>query len=202
MSAAGITMGSAIGTRFGMIVAPSMLRALAVAASLAALPAWAAPPGPSAPALGRVAELSAQRLLLADQVAASKRASGKPVEDAQRESEQLAKVREQATARSLPPERAAAFFQAQMEANKLVQYRLLAEPARAGAAVDLGPVRARLDAINAELLDALPEALDEARARDCGRRAFEAQKRAARRHRLDELHRTALARAFGDLCRA
>lgn len=134
-------------------------------------------------------------------MAASKRASGKPVEDAKREGEQLAKVREQAAARALPPERAAAFFQAQMEANKLVQYRLLAQPARAGEPVDLAPVRERLDAINAQLLDALPGALSEARDQGCERRAFDAQRSAARRHRLDELHRTALARAFGDLCR-
>lgn len=173
------------------------VRAFAIAACLTVLPALAAPP----PTLDRVAELSAQRLLLADQVAASKRASGKPVEDAQREREQLAKVREQATARSLPAERTATFFQAQMEANKLVQYRLLAEPARTSEPVDLGPVRERLDAINVELLDALPAALAEAHGENCERHAFAAQKRAARQYRLDELHRTALARAFGDLCR-
>ncbi|QQQ03423.1 gamma subclass chorismate mutase AroQ [Lysobacter enzymogenes] len=175
--------------------------ALAAAALLVALPAAAQSPTPTSSGFERVAELSAQRLLLADAVAASKRASGKPVEDAQREGEQLARVREQATARALPAEPAAAFFRAQMEANKLVQYRLLAEPGRAGAAVDLAPVRAKLDAINAQLLDALPAALSQARGDDCARRASEARKRAARRHRLDELHRTALARAFGDLCR-
>jgi len=178
----------------------SLATALAAAAALlVALPAAAQSPTPSG--LERVAELSAQRLLLADAVAASKRASGKPVEDAQREGEQLARVREQATARALPAEPTAAFFRAQMEANKLVQYRLLAEPGRAGAAVDLAPVRAKLDAINAQLLDALPAALGQARGHDCARRASDARKRAARRHRLDELHRTALARAFGDLCR-
>ena len=175
--------------------------ALALSPGLFAAAAPAAPQSVPSPGFGRVAELSAQRLLLADQVAASKRATGKPVEDAQREREQLAKVREQAAARSLPPERAATFFQAQMEANKLVQYRLLAEPARAGKPVDLAPVREKLDAINAELLDALPGALTEARGEHCERRAFDAQKRAARRYRLDGLHRTALARAFGDLCR-
>ncbi|QWP75029.1 gamma subclass chorismate mutase AroQ [Lysobacter sp. K5869] len=174
---------------------------LIVAACLIAAPALASPPPAPAPGIGRIADLSAQRLLLADRVAASKRASGKPVEDVQRESEQLAKVREQAASRALPPERAATFFQAQMEANKLVQYRLLAEPARAGQPVDLGPVRDKLDAINKELLDALPAALTEASGERCEQRAFDAQKRAAKRYRLDELHRTALARAFGDLCR-
>lgn len=177
------------------------ISALALVAALFASAAAAAPQSDPSPGFGRVAELSAQRLLLADRVAASKRATGKPVEDAQREREQLVKVREQAAARSLSPERAATFFQAQMEANKLVQYRLLAQPARTAKPVDLAPVRERLDAINAELLDALPAALREARGERCERRAFDAQKRAARRYGLDELHRTALARAFGDLCR-
>jgi len=182
-----------------MSIDRGIVRALASAACAVALAAQASPP----PASGfdRVAELSAQRLLLADQVAASKRFSGKPVEDAERENAQLAKAREQAAARALPAEPAAAFFRAQIEANKLIQYRLLAQPARAGKAVDLGPVRERLDAINAQLFDALPGALGEAREPDCERRAFDAQRSAARRHRLDELHRTALARAFGDLCR-
>lgn len=184
--------------RRGLVFARLVFAACAVAA---AIPAPASPPQQRADGFGRVAELSAQRLLLADEVAASKRASGKPVEDARREGETLLKVREQAAARALPVERMAAFFQAQMEANKLIQYRLLAQPARAGEPVDLGPVRERLDAINAQLLDALPAALGEAQAQGCERRAFEAQRSAAKRHRLDELHRTALTRAFGDLCR-
>lgn len=175
----------------------SALAALALLAAV--LPAAAQ--SQAAPGFDPIADLSAQRLLLADEVAASKRASGKPVEDAQREGEQLARVREQAAARALPPEPSAAFFRAQMEANKLVQYRLLAEPARAGPAVDLAPVRTKLDAINAQLLDALPAALAQARGQDCEGRAYAARKRAAKRYRLDELHRTALARAFGDLCR-
>ncbi|MFK3649677.1 gamma subclass chorismate mutase AroQ [Lysobacter enzymogenes] len=200
----GVLRGAVSGLRdqeaYLVSIGRGISRALAVTACAFALAAQASPPAPAA-GFGRIAELSAQRLLLADQVAASKRASGKPVEDVGREGEQLVKVREQAAARSLPPERAAAFFQAQMEANKLVQYRLLAEPARAGKPVDLAPVRERLDAINAQLLDALPGALDEARGEGCERRAFDAQRSAARQHRLDELHRTALARAFGDLCR-
>ncbi|MGO0999420.1 gamma subclass chorismate mutase AroQ [Lysobacter sp. CA196] len=157
---------------------------------------------PVAPALTRLAELSAQRLLLADTVAASKRHSGKPVEDAARESEQLERLGAQAAAHGLTQAQATAFFKAQMEANKLVQYRLLAEPAhRPSAAVDLGPVRERLDRLNVELLDALAPAMQEAQSEACVLRSDRAQRLAARHHRLDDLHRTALVRAFGDLCR-
>ncbi|MGH8080540.1 MAG: gamma subclass chorismate mutase AroQ [Lysobacter sp.] len=176
---------------------------MAVAAAFA--PGIAAADEASAPpAMTRLAELSAQRVLLADTVAASKRQSGRPVEDAQRERSQLEQLGVQATARGVPGEQAAAFFRAQIEANKLVQYRLLAEPShtrKPAAAVDLGPVRQRLDGINTELLEALAPALAEAHGETCAQRAHEAQRIAARKHRLDDLHRIALARAFGDLCR-
>lgn len=203
MSAAGA--GAALMRMRATMFRRASAKAVVALAVLAALPAAARSPAPSG--FERLAELSAQRLLLADAVAASKRASGMPVEDARREGEQLARVREQADALALPPEPTAAFFRAQMEANKLVQYRLLARPApagkpRAGAPADLDAVRRRLDAINAGLLEALPGAFAEAGGERCERRAFDAQRRAARRYRLDELHRTALARAFGDLCRA
>lgn len=176
----------------------------AIALALAACSGAVAAKQPTLPALTRLAELSAQRLLLADTVAASKRQSGKPVEDAARESEQLERLGAQAAAHGLTQAQATAFFKAQMEANKLIQYRLLAEPRfvhRASAAVDLGPVRERLDRINVELLDTLAPAVREAQGEGCVVRADRAQRLAARRHRLDALHRTALVRAFGDLCR-
>lgn len=180
-------------------IAPVLILALAAGsgAAVAKEPAW--------PALTRLAELSAQRLLLADTVAASKRHSGKPVEDAAREHAQLEHLAAEATAHGLTQGQATAFFQAQMEANKLVQYRLLTEPGfvhRASGAVDLGPVRERLDRLNLELLGALAPAVREAQGEGCVVRTDRAQRLAARRHRLDALHRTALVRAFGDLCRA
>lgn len=164
---------------------------------------------PSNSGLDRLADLSAERVVLADRVAASKRQSGKPVEDAAREADQLQRLGEQAAAHGVPREQVTAFFKAQIEANKLVQYRLLSAPPRGagrGAAnnapIDLGPVRERLDVINAGLLDALAPALQETRGETCTTRTHDAQARAARRHRLDDLHRIALSRAFGDFCRA
>ncbi|MBX9402947.1 gamma subclass chorismate mutase AroQ [Lysobacter sp. BMK333-48F3] len=166
----------------------------------AGFPASARPPGSTA--LERLAELSAQRLQLADRVAASKRRSGKPVEDAARESDQLQRLGEAAVARGLPREAATGFFRAQFEANKLIQYRLLGEPPRRDeAAADLDAIRAQLNRLNEQLLDALGPGLGEATGADCTARSRQARERAARRQRLDELHRIALSRAFGDLCR-
>lgn len=179
---------------------PALIIATTFAMGLAAMRGEAAE---SPAALTRLAELSAQRVLLADTVAASKRQSGKPVEDAAREQSQLELLGTQAVAHGLAREQATAFFKAQIEANKLVQYRLLAEPSHsraADAAIDLAPVRQRLDGINAELLDALAPALSEAKGGECVSRVQRAQRKAARQHRLDDLHRIALTRAFGDLC--
>jgi chorismate mutase len=169
----------------------------------ACLPAGAAQP-PASPGLDELAELSARRAALADVVAASKRASGKPVEDAARESEQLASLSLQARALGVDPAAGRDFFRAQIEANKLVQYRLLAtaaDPGATGPAPDLAEVRSQLDEINRALLHALPRAIAAAQRPGCRADVAAAIDRVGTRRRLDELHRTALARAFGDLCR-
>ena len=157
---------------------------------------------PPAAALDRLVELSAQRLQLADAVAASKRRSGRPVEDAAREGEQLQRLGDAAAARGLPREAATAFFRAQFEANKLIQYRLLGEPPRRGEqAADLDAIRVQLDRLNGELLDRLGQGWQDAARADCAAQSRQARERAARKRRLDGLHRIALSRALGDLCR-
>jgi chorismate mutase len=167
------------------------------------LSAGAAPPS-STPALDDLAELSARRASLADAVAASKRASGKPVEDAARESEQLASLSVQARALGVDPAVGRDFFRAQIEANKLVQYRLLADAAGAdgaGTAPDLSGIRAELDGINRDMLRLLPRALSAAHGSRCRTDVAAAIGRVGAHRHLDDLHRTALARAFGDFCR-
>lgn len=167
----------------------------------ACLSAGAAPPSAS-PALDELAELSARRAALADAVAESKRASGKPVEDIARESEQLASLSAQARALGVDPATGRDFFRAQIEANKLVQYRLLADAAGAvHGAPDLAGIRSQLDVINRDMLQALPRALAAAHGPRCRADVSAAIGRVGERRHLDDLHRTALARAFGDFCR-
>ncbi|WP_443191191.1 chorismate mutase [Pseudomonas indica] len=155
------------------------------------------------PALDALIRVSTERLLLADQVAASKAQSGKAVEDAARESEQLATLSAKAPDYRLTPEQVTAFFKWQIEANKLVQYRLLAKPAPAsGTPVSLDAIRARLNTINVEILENLAPALAELQQHGCAETLYEGIRRRTKREHLDALHKTALVRAFGDTCRS
>ncbi len=155
------------------------------------------------PALDKLVALCAERLLLADQVAASKAQTGKAVEDAAREAEQLTLLSAHAQTHQLTPERAAAFFRWQMEANKLIQYQLLAAPPTGNAEppMPLEEIRTRLNLLNQELLQTLAPALAELQQGACSERLYGAIDAQAAHYKLDALHRTALIRAFGDTCR-
>lgn len=157
----------------------------------------------ASPSMDKLVELSTQRLLLADQVAASKAQTGKAVEDATREAEQLTLLSAQAQAHQLAPQRVAAFFRWQMEANKLIQYQLLAAPQASNdkAGMPLEEIRTRLNALNQELLQTLAPALAELQPGTCSEQLYGAIDAQAEQHKLDALHRTALTRAFGDTCR-
>jgi len=81
-------------------------------------------------------ETSAQRLAIAELVALAKWDSGTAVEDAAREAQIIASTTKAAESRHLDAAWVSNFFRAQMEANKLVQYSLLAEWRRLGRAPD------------------------------------------------------------------
>ena len=108
-------------------------------------------------------ETSAHRLALADQVALAKWDSGMPVEDAAREAQVIASAIEAGESRGLDKEAVSNFFRAQIEANKLVQYSLLAEWRRAGKAPDHAPVnlastiRPEFDQVQSALIAELGE---------------------------------------------
>jgi chorismate mutase, putative len=156
---------------------------------------------PLSPALQQLLSLSSQRLQLADQVAQSKAQSGKAVQDSPREEQQLQMLAGQAGSHGVGAEQVRLLFAAQIEANKLVQYRLLSRPLPdAGQVVDLERIRSRLNQLNLELLRGYAPALAELRVDDCRPRLNQALQRQVRDDRLDELHAIALSRAAGDLC--
>ncbi|MGK5693949.1 chorismate mutase [Streptomyces sp. URMC 128] len=167
----------------------------------------AAPHG-VAPGLSSVTELIAQRLLLADKVAAAKYGTDTPIDDPEREARILDDVRARAAGLGLDPDAVAAVFRDQIEANKLVQRGLYAHwdahPAeRPTERPDLAKeVRPALDRITTRLLAALD---DTERARtlpSCGRRLAAAAGWSAYTHRLDTLHLKALGRALPSVCAA
>ncbi|MEH2229579.1 MAG: gamma subclass chorismate mutase AroQ [Nostoc sp.] len=111
----------------------------------------------------KLLKLIQQRLLIAHDVARWKWNQKRPIEDLKREQELLLKVRQQATTHSLEPDRVAAFFQAQIEAGKLIQTADFENWQKQGIksfgnVPDLNQtLRPSLDKLNTEFLFALTE---------------------------------------------
>jgi chorismate mutase len=110
--------------------------------------------------------MSARRLAIAEQIALAKWDSGTPVEDASREAQVIASAIKAGESRGLDQATVSNFFRAQIEANKLVQYSLLAEWRRLGKAPDHTPVnlastiRPQLDQLETAMIAELAETAD------------------------------------------
>jgi chorismate mutase len=106
-------------------------------------------------------EASARRLDIAQQVAFAKWDSKTAVEDAPREAQVIMSATREGESMGLDGAYVAGFFLAQIEANKLVQYSLLADWYRAGRAPAHGrinlttTIRPELDRLQTELVRAL-----------------------------------------------
>jgi chorismate mutase len=132
--------------------------ALALAVALAVYTVGNACPQTIKDRLRPLVETSAQRLVIAEQVALAKWDSGAPVEDTSREEQVIVTATKDAELRGLDPSSVANFFRAQIEANKLIQYSLLADWRRVGKAPDHTPVdlakaiRPELDHLQTDLI--------------------------------------------------
>ncbi|WLH33599.1 chorismate mutase [Pseudomonas sp. FP2196] len=162
----------------------------------------AASPVPAPDALKPLLETLNERLNIGDLVALTKWDSGKPIQDSPREAQVIANARTLAAERKLDPEDVAQLIAAQMEANKLVQYGLLAQWQAAGAAPatqrpDLGKqIRPRLDELQTRLLAQYADFLPYRHDPNCP--VWLAKARSDVAH--DALHELALVRATGELC--
>jgi chorismate mutase-like protein len=118
---------------------------------------WPMGPGP----VVTLARLIDERLALMPEVARYKWNRHQAIEDLPREQALLESVRAQSVRYGLAPERATAFFAAQIEASKVIQRELFARWQAEGqgpfeTVTDLaGAIRPRLDALNPRLLAAL-----------------------------------------------
>ena len=143
-----------------------------------------------------------ERLSIGDLVALTKWDSGKPIQDSPREAQVIANAQTLATERQLDPQDVAQLLAAQMEANKLVQYGLLARWQAAGAAPDtprpdLGKqIRPRLDELQTRLLQQYADFAPYRHDADCPKWLANARNGLTR----DALHDLALTRATGELC--
>ena len=108
-------------------------------------------------------ETSGRRLLIAQQVALAKWDSGAAVEDPPREAQVITGAVRDGVSRGLDPTSVSNFFKAQIEANKVIQYSLLADWRRAGRAPPQAPIdlvatiRPELDQVQAALIAELAD---------------------------------------------
>ncbi|ANS65366.1 chorismate mutase [Streptomyces lincolnensis] len=182
--------------------------AVPAVAAPAAAPARTAPVRAAdvAPGLTPLTDLFAQRLLLADKVAAAKYGTDKPIDDPVREQQILDDVAARAVGLGLDPEAVKVVFRDQIEANKVVQRGLYARwdahPAqRPTERPDLvKEVRPQLDRITTEVLDALQRTAVVRGGASCEPRLAVASVRSAFGYRLDVLHWEGLARAVSSVC--
>jgi chorismate mutase len=118
-------------------------------------------------------EASAQRLQIAEKVALAKWYSGARVEDASREGEVIQKAVKDSESTDLESTQVEEFFKAQIEANKLIQYSLLAEWQREGRGPEhtradlVKEIRPQLDEIEKRLIQELKQSVAARSAKTC-----------------------------------
>jgi chorismate mutase len=177
----------------------------AVLVVFSALLVCTAPASAASPSLWRLTDLAAQRVRIADRVAAAKYGTPSPIDDPVREQQIYDSVAARAPQLGLAPADAVRFFRAQIEANKVVQRglyaRWAAHPAEAPSArPDLGELRPVIDRLNTGLLTELSATLPARTARSCPRRQLVAGGLADVVHHFDALHARALAKALAATC--
>jgi chorismate mutase len=178
---------------------------LTAAASGVGLGAGTAAAAPRTKPLETVAELSAQRVEVADQVAAAKYGTTSPIDDPAREAAVIADVERQATALGIDPVPVAKIFRDQIEASKVVQRALFAEwdadPSLAPTAKpSLATIRVELNTIDAALVQAIAAAEATLQAPSCDGQLTAVSVHARHQQNLDALHFVAMLRALPSVC--
>jgi chorismate mutase len=151
---------------------------------------------------------SAQRLAIGRLVAFAKWDSGSPVTDNAREDQVISSAIRESEPYHLDRAFVTNFFRAQIEANKLVQYSLLADWHRAGRApahdsIDLSKViRPQLDELQTDLIKELANTTEIRANSECHEYLANAIGKylAERKHDPDCLERIALDRALAAAC--
>ncbi|WP_405582954.1 chorismate mutase [Streptomyces sp. NBC_01092] len=182
------------------------LTGAAPAAAHTSTPLPAASVAPVTAGLTALTDLFAERLLVADKVAAAKYGTDKPIDDPVREQQILDDVAARATGLGLDPEAVRAVFRDQIEANKVVQRGLYARwdahpEERPTERPDLvKEVRPLLDRITTELLTTLKDTQRLRTSPSCEPRLYVAAALSAYGHQLDVLHLKGLQRAVPSVC--
>jgi chorismate mutase len=156
--------------------------------------------------LGPLSDLVIRRLLVSDQVAASKFGTRTPIDDPVREQQELTVVRQAALAMGLDPAATVQFFQDQIIASKVVQrglfQRWTAHPNLAPKGrPNLNAIRTQLDQITTGLLQQLKATQSfREKARPCTIALTLAHLSGQEGNHLDTVHRQALSAALQSTC--
>ncbi|NRO99576.1 chorismate mutase [Paraburkholderia sp. NMBU_R16] len=151
-------------------------------------------------------DMTAARLQIARQVALAKWDTNQPVEDLPREAKVIEATVEEARALGVPTKLATHFFSDQIEANKLVQYGLLARwrlmghaphERRANLAAEIRP---HLDIIQKSLISALADTNVLRAQSDCRLKLAQATQKYVSTHAFDPLYAIAMDRALARVC--
>jgi chorismate mutase len=153
-------------------------------------------------------ETSARRLLIAERVALAKWDSGVAVDDESREAQVIMGAVKDGESRGLDPISVSNFFKAQIEANKVVQYSLLADWRRSGRAPAHPPInlvaaiRPELDQLQGALIAELEDTAAIRASTTCPTDVSKAvgEYVLAHKHDVGPLHAIALDRALAAGC--
>ena len=175
---------------------------LAVTATLAVAPVASA----SDTSFVTLVDVSAQRALIADDVAAYKFNTGKSIEDPAREQQLLDTVYDMSIQMGVDPNVAQAIFRDEIDANKEVQYGLFdlwtAHPELAPTSwPDLTTViRPELDQITTELMDQIKATGSLQTAQNCDELVDSGTNQVDQSRDLDKLHAHAVSDAVARVC--
>lgn len=174
--------------------------------AVGALLLTSAPASASARTLWRLTDLAAQRVQIADKVAAAKFGTPSPIDDPVREKQIYDSVAAKAPSLGLDPAAVVRFFHAQIEANKFVQRGLYARwtahpeeapTSRPDLATEVRPV---IDRLNAGLLSELAATRDLRASRWCPAEQVVTLHLVDFARHLDTLHARALGQAVQPTC--
>lgn len=155
--------------------------------------------------LAEMVDAAAQRLQIADDVAAVKWHSGAPVEDPARVQQQLTALASAAEAEDVDPDYVRQIFTDQIAATEAVEHHRFAQwerdPASAPAvASDLAASRARIDGLNHVMLTQVGLHWQLLHSPQCAAEVHQSVRNISAARQFDELYRRELIAATRDYC--
>jgi chorismate mutase len=178
---------------------------LVALAALAAVPVATRAPADSTSPLTELVDAAAQRLQVAEPVAAFKWNSHGPIEDPGRVQQELTKLGADASAQHIDPNYVSRVFGDQINATEAIEYSRFADwklnPERAPAdSPDLSGSRSAIDALNQTMLTQVVVNWDLLHSPACGAQLDAARSDVIGARQLDTLYQRALSLATRSYC--